>query len=151
MTSSFEATFGYPAGENKVRLVDEADLAAVTELATMPVAAADLMAFYGYVGEVVLSDIGNGYFIHPAQLTLGHYREEGTIVLPAAGNPHGLVFASDGGGILFAADSEGAVHRSSAASFSGGFERVTENLTEFLDLIHRSVVRFAATGEPGSI
>ncbi|MGE6738420.1 hypothetical protein ACQKIP_47065, partial [Streptomyces sp. NPDC059900] len=97
-------------------------------------------------------DVGNGYFIHSARDVLHRVAEEGYVFIPLADDPHGMVIGSDGGGILFVADWGGAIHRSqTASSHAAEFDRVAEDFPEFLDLIRRSVVRFAETGEPGCL
>ncbi|MFF3273878.1 hypothetical protein ACFYWU_23570 [Streptomyces chrestomyceticus] len=77
------------------------------------------MTFSTSIGEVTLGDVGSGCFVHPAHEVVRRLTEEGTVRLPGAGGPLGVVFASDGG------------------------------LPQFLDLLHRSVLRFLRTGELG--
>jgi hypothetical protein len=63
-----------------------------------------------------------------------------------------MVIGSDGGGILFVADWGGVIHRSRTASLDEAeFDRVAEDLPEFLDLIRSSVARFVETGAPGDL
>lgn len=149
MLSTFEEKYGYPPGTNEVRSPDTGDRSAAAELAREQLTPADLVTFYRSIGEVVLADVGNAYFFHPAGLVLDHLRADGPVPLGGADDARGTVIASDGGGIMFAVDAEGAVHRSRAASTESGFDEVTDGVQEFLDLIRRSVVRFADTGKPG--
>lgn len=110
------------------------------------------MTFSTSIGEVTLGDVGNGCFVHPADEVVRRLTEEGTVRLPGTGGPLGVVFASDGGGRLFAVGEDGAVYRSSTASSgpdTAEFDRVADDLPQFLDLLHRSVLRFLRTGEPG--
>ncbi|MFI9724390.1 hypothetical protein ACIHFE_32940 [Streptomyces sp. NPDC052396] len=96
--------------------------------------------------------MGNGYFVHSAHDVLGRLAEEGPVFVPEADDPHGMVIASNGGGILYVADRGGAIHRSRTASLDDAeFDKVTDNLSEFLDHIRRCVVRFAETGATGDL
>lgn len=149
LTSAFEEKYGYPAGTNEIRTPDAADLAAASDLAGEPLAPGDLATFYRSIGEVQLADVGNAYFIHPADLVLDQLRTDGPVRLSDTNDAQGMVIASDGGGILFAVDGSGSVYRSSAASTDSDFGKVADSLREFLDLTRRSVVRFIDTGEPG--
>lgn len=78
----------------------------------VPTSAEPLAQLYRHIGEVVLADVGNAYFIHPAAQVVHDLATSGPIRLGRHGS--GAVFASDRGGIRFAAD--GTVHRSVAAS-----------------------------------
>ncbi|GGV26514.1 hypothetical protein GCM10010277_08150 [Streptomyces longisporoflavus] len=150
MAATFEETYGFPAGDNEVRLADEDDRRAVRAYAREWPGTDDLLTFYRSIGEVLLPDVGNGIFLHSARDVLHRVAEEGHVFLPGADDPHGMVIGSDGGGILFVADRSGMIHRSRTASTDAGeFDRAADNLPDFLDLIRRSVLRFAETGEPG--
>lgn len=70
---------------------------------------------------MVLEDIGNAYFIHPATHVLRDLTECGPIPLGEPGP--GALFASDGGGILFAIASDSTVYRSAVASRDSAFHR----------------------------
>ncbi|MGW6056071.1 hypothetical protein [Streptomyces sp. NPDC055189] len=150
MAATFEETYGYPPEGNEVRVADEADRHAAREYGRDMPGSAAMLTFYESIGEVALPDVGNGYFIHSAHDVLHRVAQEGYVFIPAADDPHGMVIGSDGGGILFAADRDGVIHRSRTASADAAeFDRVADGLPQFLDLIRRSVTRFAATGEPG--
>ncbi|WP_351234570.1 SMI1/KNR4 family protein [Streptomyces sp. NPDC002133] len=150
MVGGFEAKYGYPPGTNEIRIADHGDQGAVRALARVDQAAADLVTFYGCIGDVVLGDVGNGYFIRSADDVLGQLEEEGAVRLPEGDHPCGMVIGSDGGGLLFVADSGGAVYRTRTASlYEPEFDKVAEDLQQFLELLGRSVTRFVATGEPG--
>ncbi|MFJ8827628.1 SMI1/KNR4 family protein [Streptomyces sp. NPDC102467] len=150
MVSTFEETHGFAPGGNEVRVADADDRCAARDYARESLGFDDLLTFYESIGEVVLSDVGNGYFIHSARDVLHRLAEEGYVFIPEADDPHGMVIGSDGGGILFVADWGGAIHRSRTASLDEAeFDRVANDLPEFLDLLRRSVARFVETGEPG--
>ncbi|MFD6423911.1 hypothetical protein [Streptomyces sp. NPDC060198] len=149
MLLTFEETHGFAPGDNRVRVADEDDRRAARDVAREPLASGDLLTFYESVGEVALPDVGNGYFVHPARELLRRLSEEGAVFVPEADDPHGVVIGSDGGGGLFVADRGGAVHRTRTASPGGSeFDRVADDLQEFLELLRAAVVRFAETGEP---
>ncbi|GAA2475166.1 hypothetical protein [Winogradskya humida] len=124
--AGFERIHGYPPGDNRIVAATSGEVDA-----TVP---HSLIDFYRVIEEVSLPDVGNGYWIHPADHDFS-----------------GGVFASDGGGILFAVRADGTVWRSGTASRDGEFEPVAEDLKDFLDQLRRAVIRFIETGEPGSL
>ncbi|UXX96794.1 SMI1/KNR4 family protein [Streptomyces sp. AD2-2] len=97
MVSTFEATHGYPPGRNEVRVADDDDRRAAREYARETLGFEELRTFYASIGEVVLSDVGNGYFIHSARDVLHRLAEEGDVAIPDADDPLGMVIGSDGG------------------------------------------------------
>lgn len=151
LMSTFEERHGHPPGTNEIKPPDADDRNAAAELAREHLAPVDLVTFYRSVGEVVLADVGNAYFFHSARLVLDHLHSYEPVLLSGADDAQGVLIASDGAGIWFAVDAEGSVYRSSAASTESEFDKVTDDLREFLDLIRRSVVRFVDTGEPGHL
>lgn len=149
LLAGFEDRFGYPPGRNAIDIPGPRGLAEAARLAELPAPAVSLTVFYRYIGQVVLEDIGNAYFVHSAAHVLRDLTERGPIALGEPGP--GTVFASDGGGILFAITSDGAVHRSVAASRDSAFHRVADDLQDFLDQLRNAVIRFAETGQPGRL
>jgi hypothetical protein len=63
------------------------------------------------IGEASLPDVDSGYFIHSSATAAEHFREYGPA--PIDGEPIALVFASGGGGHLFAIGASGQVWRAS--------------------------------------
>jgi hypothetical protein len=108
MVLTFEETNGYEPGTNGVRIVSTEDLRGVHDDGRELQGFEDLLTFYESIGEVVLPDVGNGFFLHSACDVLHRLAEEGPVFVPEADDPHGLVIASNGGGILYAADRGGA-------------------------------------------
>jgi hypothetical protein len=152
MTATFETTYGHPPGRNDVRIADEDDLRAARDYGREFLAFPEMVTFYESIGEVALADVGNGCFIHPARDVLRRLAEEGPVFVPMADDPHGMVIGSNGGGRLYVADWGGAVHRSRTASTDNGeFDRVADDLPQFLDRLRRCVTRFVTTGEPGEL
>ena len=149
LVATFEDRFGYAPGINQVRPTDLQERLFAEELGRDMLTSTSVAAFYQFVGEVVMPDVGNGFFIHSARDVLRSYQAEGAVFIPNADDPHGMIIGSDGGGNLFVADWGGAIHRSRAASVDSGYDQVADALPDFLDLLCRSAVRFAATGEPG--
>ncbi|MFE3330101.1 hypothetical protein ACFXKE_00455 [Streptomyces sp. NPDC059202] len=135
----FETVHGYPPGDNDVVAADEQSRAAAAQLEDAAAPAA-LVAFYSSVAELRLSDIDHGYFIHSPDLVLDHLSEYGPVRL--TDHRTGIVFGSDGGGILFALDQTGQVHRSTTASWSDDFEPEAPTLTQFLEQLYRAVALF---------
>ncbi|RFS82098.1 hypothetical protein D0T12_28020 [Actinomadura spongiicola] len=143
--TGFEDSLGYPPGDNHIR---EPDLHVVgsPRLRELPPA---LAAFYQVIGEVVLPDIGNGHFVHAAEDVLDQLREEGAVdVCDGVG---AVVFASNGGGVLYAIDSTGAILRSHAASRDSAFEPVATDLADYLHQLLGVVAEFVRTGDPGKL
>lgn len=149
LVADFEGRFGYPPGRNSMNAPDPDALVAAHQLAKRQEVAAPLPHFYRHIGEVVLEDVGNAIFIHPASHVLHDLADSGPIPLGEPG-PAAL-FASNGGGILFAIATNGTIHRSSDASRDSDFQLVAEDLQDFLDQLRHAVIRFIRTDEPGDL
>ncbi|MYS69589.1 hypothetical protein GTY88_03970 [Streptomyces sp. SID5926] len=135
----FEAAYGYPPGDNDVFVADDQSRAMAARLEDAAVPAA-LVTFYSSIAELQLPDIDHGYFIHSPDLVLDHLAEYGPVRL--TDDRTGIVFGSDGGGILFALDQSGQVHRSTTASWFDEFELAAPSLTQFLEQLHRATAVF---------
>lgn len=147
MTSTFEATHGYPPGVNEVRAAERGDTPIGRSNGEL-LAAYGLAAFYDSIGEVSLGDVGIGHFVHSSHDVLRRFAEEGVVTIVE--DVRGLVFASDGGGIQYVIDQRCGIHRSTAASLDTcEFHKVADSLTEFLDRMRSLVNTFVSTGEPG--
>ncbi|MFB7447640.1 hypothetical protein [Streptomyces sp. NPDC056194] len=95
----------------------------------------DLTTLYWVISEASLPDVDNGYFIHSPMTVAGHFREYGP---PAIDDePMALVFASDGGGHLFAIGDSGRIWKSTTASWLDDFEAAAASLQEFLEHLSR--------------
>ncbi|MFE0178501.1 SMI1/KNR4 family protein [Streptomyces sp. NPDC059002] len=150
MTEEFERKHGFPPGTNQVRLADREDQEAARALGCEAPAAVDLATFYGSIGEVVWEDVGNGYFMHPACDVHQQLVEYGAVRVGESQEPCGLVIGSDGGGVSYVIGPDGSIHRTRTASLDEPeFDRVADDLRQFLELLDRSLARFVATGEPG--
>ena len=147
LLATFESTYGYPPDDNQVAPPDDDQES--QKISTYPDTAPDLIQFYKAIHQVLLPDIGNGYFIHPADHVLAELAHAGPVRLRES--TPGVVFASDGGGILYAIAPDGAIYRSAAASRDSGFKLIATDLTSFLNQIRQAVMRFIATGEPGQL
>ncbi|MGI5350632.1 hypothetical protein ACQEU8_21005 [Streptomyces sp. CA-250714] len=142
---SFESTFGYPPGDNEVVPADEESRTAAAQLVRAADIPAALVTFYTTVCELSLPDIDHGYFIHsPAQVRDG-IKQYGLarVAERDAERDTAVVFGSDGGGILFALDHTGRVHRSTTPSWFGQYEAAAPSLAHYLDELHGAVVDFA--------
>ncbi|MFD4693723.1 hypothetical protein [Streptomyces sp. NPDC058463] len=102
------------------------------ELTPIP---SDLTTLYWVISEVSLPDVGNGYFIHSASTVAEHFQQYGSVQIDD--EPPALVFASDGGGQLFAVTGSGRVWRSTTASWFHDFEVCAASIQEFLEYIGR--------------
>ncbi|MEU9110917.1 S1 RNA-binding domain-containing protein [Streptomyces sp. NPDC048483] len=138
--AAFEATYGYPPSVNEVRPAsDDQCLAAALLRLAHPDASSHLTTFYATVHEVSLPDIGNGYFLHPPEHVRAELTAEGPVRIGPDPAHTAVVFGSDGGGLLFAIDRRGRLHRSRTASRDGEFEPLCDTLEEFLTGIRRAV------------
>ncbi|MFD5545229.1 hypothetical protein ACFWJQ_00675 [Streptomyces goshikiensis] len=135
----FETVYDYPPGNNDVFAADDQSRAAAARLEDGAVPAA-LVAFYSSIAELRLPDIDHGYLIHSPDLVLDHLTEYGPVRL--TDHRTGIVFGSDGGGILFAPDQAGQVHRSTTESWFDDFEPEAPALTQFLEQLHRATAAF---------
>ena len=109
--------------------------------------------------KVSLPDIGNGYFIHPADRVA---RQAADGEPRRIGPPHELdvlVFGSDGGGALYAvpAAKPGPVYRLRECSIkdgiaiAGDIKVVAVDYRTFLQRLEIAVETFAATGHPADL
>ncbi|MFG3255168.1 hypothetical protein [Streptomyces sp. NPDC048172] len=137
LMTSFEARYGFPPGTHAVvRASDESHRStdALVELTPVP---SDLTTMYWVLAEVSLPDVHTGTFVHPAATVARHFQEYGDIRIE--GEEPGLVFASDGGGHLFALAGSGRVWRSAAASWSARFDLAAAGLQEFFEGLTRQI------------
>ncbi|MFJ9130327.1 SMI1/KNR4 family protein [Streptomyces sp. NPDC102340] len=152
MTGEFERRHGFPPGANEVRPADSDDQAAARALAQASLIPADLVTFHDSIGDVTWADVGNGYFLDPAIDVLLQLQEYGAVGIGADQKVHGLVIGSNGGGLSYVVGSDGAVHRTRMASLDEPeLDEVADDLRQFLELLERSLTRFVADGEPGSL
>ncbi|MFI5667189.1 hypothetical protein [Streptomyces sp. NPDC051704] len=154
--AAFDTYYPFPPGQNEVVPAGPGRDGSPAH-AGLP---GDLPTFYGVIDEVVLSDIGNAFFIHPAGGVLGDRVElgaEGGVVGEGFGDGfgegfgEGFVFASDGGGILYASGTDGGVYRSRTASADSEFDLVADDLRGFLERLGDAVAQFAATRTPTAL
>ena len=155
---TFQSRFGFEPGRNQLG-PPAAEQALASLQAIVPRPAADLIDFYRCIGQVSLPDIGNGYFIHPADLVA---RQAADAQPRRIGPPHELdvlVFGSDGGGALYAvpAAKPGPVYRLRECSIkdgiasAGAIQVVAVDYRTFLQRLQIAVETFAATGHPGDL
>ncbi|TXS08070.1 MULTISPECIES: hypothetical protein [Streptomyces] len=134
---SFQARHGFEPGTNVVVLASEASHQATETLVELTPIPSDLTTMYWVIDEVSLPDVENGYFVHPASLVAEHFREYGAVQID--GEEPAMVFASDGGGHLFALAGSGRVWRSTTASWFDQFDLAAAGLQEFLEGLSRQI------------
>ncbi len=139
---TFEATFGYPPGDNEVLLADEESRAATARLKEAVHMPQGLISLYATIAELSLPDIDHGYFVHTPAQVLNDITQYGPVRV--TDHATGVVFGSDGGGILFALDGDGRVHRSTTPSWFDDFEMSASTLIRFLEQLHQAVTDFAS-------
>jgi hypothetical protein len=145
--SAFDTYYPFPPGANEVILAG-AGQSSLAALRAHPGTPPDLLTFYAVITEVTMSDIGNAFFIHAADDVVTRLAE-GPVLL---GDGHtGTIFASDGGGTLYAVDPGNRVHRSHVASPDGGFGLVAADLRGFLGKVRDAVAQFVETRTPGDL
>jgi hypothetical protein len=148
LMSEFEVRYGYPPGENallKATPEDGAEAVRVLALAGIP---RELLEFYSRVEEVSLPDVGNGMFVHSAQAVVeGVAGDQPTEVVGAVQDTI-TVFASDGGGGLFALNRAGEkVYRLSGGALIGptydvdddGVQVISSGFSGFLEYLYREL------------
>ncbi|WP_329127502.1 hypothetical protein [Streptomyces sp. NBC_01465] len=137
LMQSFQTLHGFEPGRNAVVLATEKSHQATDALVELTPIPSDLTTMYWVVDEVSLPDVENGYFIHPASLVADHFREYGAVQIDE--EEPALVFASDGGGHLFALAGSGQVWRSTTASWLDQFDLAAATLQEFLEGFSRQI------------
>ncbi|MFD7974258.1 hypothetical protein [Streptomyces sp. NPDC059071] len=137
LVQSFQARHGFEPGNNVVVLATEESHQATDALVELTPIPSDLTTMYWVIDEVSLPDVENGYFVHPASLVADHFREYGAVQIK--GEEPALVFASDGGGHLFALAGSGRVWRSTTASWFDQFDLAAASLQEFFDGLARQI------------
>ncbi len=137
LMSSFSENYGFPPDENAVTLATDESHEATGALVDLTPIPSDLTTLYWVICEVSLPDVENGYFIHSPATVAEHFREYGSV--PINDESPALVFASDGGGHLFAVTGSGRVWRSATASWFHEFEVAAIGIQEFLEQIGRKV------------
>jgi hypothetical protein len=153
LLETFQSRFGFEPGINQLG-PPAAEQALASLQAIMPPPAADLIDFYRWIGQVSLPDVGNGYFIHPADLVA---RQAADGEPRRIGPPHELdvlAFGSDGGGALYAvpAAKPGPVYRLRECSLKdgialpGNIQIIAADYRTFLQRLQIAVETFAATG-----
>ncbi|MEV4431357.1 hypothetical protein ACN9M0_00280 [Streptomyces sp. R-07] len=137
LMASFQARFGFEPGSNKVVLASEESHQATDALVELTPIPSDLTTMYWVIDEVSLPDVENGYFVHPASLVADHLREYGAVQID--GEEPALVFASDGGGHLFALAGSGRIWRSTTTSWLDQFDLAASGLQEFFEGLSRQI------------
>ncbi|MFI6693502.1 hypothetical protein ACIBLA_17405 [Streptomyces sp. NPDC050433] len=135
--SSFLETHGFPPGENAVVLATDASSKATDALVDLTPIPSDLTTLYWVICEVSMPDVEHGYFIHSASTVAEHFREYGSVQIDD--ESLAIVFASDGGGRLFAVAGSGQVWKSTTASWFDDFAVAAASIQEFLEQIGRRV------------
>lgn len=131
LMQSFEARHGFPPGENVITLTTDESNEATSALVDLTFPPSDLTTLYSVIRDISLPDVDHGYFIHSPAMTADHFREHGFVQV--AGDGPALVFASDGGGHLFAVAGTGRVWKSTAASRDADFEVAANGIQDFLE------------------
>ncbi|WP_037862977.1 SMI1/KNR4 family protein [Streptomyces sp. NRRL S-340] len=131
LTQSFLSTHGFPPGHNAVTPATDDSHQATDALVDRAPIPSDLTTLYRVISGASLPDVDNGYFIHSPAKVAEHFREYGPA--PMDDESVALVFASDGGGHLFAIGDSGQVRKSTTASWCDDFEVVASSLREFLE------------------
>ncbi len=137
LMQSFQPRHGFEPGSNLVALATEKSHRATDALVELTPIPSDLTTMYWVIDEVSLPDVENGYFVHPASLVADHFREYGAVQID--GEEPALVFASDGGGHLFALAGSGQVWRSTTASWFDQFDLAAGGLQEFFEGLARQI------------
>ncbi|MFC1436745.1 hypothetical protein ABUW04_00610 [Streptacidiphilus sp. N1-10] len=135
LTRSFQERHGFPPGENAVVLATEASHKATDALVALTPIPSDLTTMFWVIDEVSLPDVDIGYFIHSPSMVASHFRAYGPVQIDR--EEAALVFASDGGGHLFALACSGRVWRSTTASSFDEFDCAAASLQELFEGLAR--------------
>lgn len=150
------STFPFEAGAHQVGPpASPAELTALRE--ALPSVPDPLVALQRHVGPVALPDIGNGYFLHPAEQIAagGHDGRADRIGSPFDPGVDIVVFGSNGGGDRYAvATGDGRVFRLRDTSYVDGVHEGTDHgitvvgpdLPHFLELLLAATAAFADDG-----
>jgi hypothetical protein len=154
IVAGFEDSYGYPPAGNVIEGPDELGTARLA--AAGSAVPADLLDLYAAVGAVNLPDVGNGLFLHSAARVVDAHEARELWRIAGRHQADVIVFASDGGGTLYALASPtgSPVFRLPAGQVVGGvyesgdprFEIVAASLAGFLGGLRYAVDQFAATG-----
>ncbi|MFE0790351.1 hypothetical protein ACFW4T_34180 [Streptomyces mutabilis] len=102
--ADFESAYGYPPGEHDVaRAVDNSGRDALATVLS-GAGARDLIEFYSHVAQISLPDVGPGFYVDEAECVVEGVRGTQPTQVRSAPDRTVVVFGSDGGGALFAAD-----------------------------------------------
>ncbi|MGV4926539.1 SMI1/KNR4 family protein [Streptomyces sp. BHT-5-2] len=147
---TFEDCFGREPGENfLVRASSERETGVIQGLSTLGAPDA-LCDFYAQIEMVSLPDVGNGLFVHPAEDLLDDAEAGQPTRVVGAINDGIIVFASDGGGGLFAISrSNGKVYRLEGGSLVGtvhdvddsGCTEMAHNFSGFLEYVRQEFLQ----------
>ncbi|MFF7987497.1 hypothetical protein ACFZDK_51995 [Streptomyces sp. NPDC007901] len=137
LMQSFRARYGFEPDSNVVVLATDASREATDALVALTPIPSDLTTMYWVIAEVSFPDVESGCFVHPASLVADHFRAYGSVRID--GEEPALVFASDGGGHLFALAGSGRVWRSTTASWSSQFDLAAAGLEEFFEGLSRQI------------
>jgi len=154
VVAEFEDTYGFPPGDNVVEDPDKGGAARLAAIgAEIPV---DLVQLYTVIGGVSLPDVGNGIFVHDPGLVADAYTAQQLRHVTGRHQADVVVFASDGGGTLFALASPtgSPVYRLPAGKVIAGtyetndpdFDIVATDLAGFLARLRHAAQSFAETG-----
>ncbi|MEU6363253.1 hypothetical protein [Streptomyces albidoflavus] len=146
----FEVTYGFPPDEHYVSRV--ADSGGRNALATAlgGAVARDLVDFYSRVAQVSLPDVGPGFFVDEAECVVEGLRGAQPTQVSSVSNRTIVVFGSDGGGALFAADCQtGEIVRLDGGSLVGniyeaaesGVQVIARDVEGFMQFLYREMLR----------
>ncbi|MFD5499914.1 hypothetical protein ACFWJS_09380 [Streptomyces sp. NPDC127061] len=143
-TRDFEASFGYPPGDNGVVRANSNVRRDLIDGLIEAGIGGDLISFFSCVGSVSLPDLDNGLFVHSAEDLLDGVRGEQPVRITGALEDDVTVFGSDGGGALFALNAaQDRVYRLSGGALVGatydvnssGIQVMANDLWGFLEYL----------------
>lgn len=154
--AGFEAAYGYPPGENHVSRASGGSGGELLAGALGDASASELRTFFSRVARVSLPDVGSGFFVHPVEHVVEGLRgvNQPTRVV-STDDREIVVFGSDGGGALFAADRRtGEIVRLGDGALLGEVFKVDEaevqviaqDLGGFLRFLHGELLRHMPAG-----
>ncbi|MFJ4850793.1 MULTISPECIES: hypothetical protein [unclassified Streptomyces] len=144
----FEVWYGYEPDANELMLTSLAESDARRALSAMG-APGDLLKFYERVLRISWPDVGNGFFVNSAEEVVAGRGDWQPAEVIGAVTDSVIVFASDGGGGLYALTStDGKVYRLFGGSLVGATYDVDESgvgliavdFWEFLEYLRKQLL-----------
>ncbi|MEW2291381.1 hypothetical protein ABZ719_01555 [Streptomyces sp. NPDC006743] len=149
-TAGFEAAYGYPPGEHCVLRSTDRKASESLAAALGGSGAQDLIDFYAHVARISLPDVGAGFFADEVEDVIDGLRGTQPTRVSGVSERNVVVFGSEGGGALFAADRQtGEIIRLEGGALVGsdyevegpGVAVIARDFSEFMQFLQRELLK----------